>query len=149
MEASHDPGSCVWIGLHEPSPEECEAVRHELGLHELAVEDAVAAHQRPKLEVYDSDLFVVLKPAHYDDATEAVDMAEIQVFVGESYVVTVRHGEAGALKHVRAAIERDLERIRCGPMAVLHAVTRSEEHTSELQSLMRISYAVFCLKKKT
>src|SRR3546814_4609791 len=106
-------------------------------------------------------------------------MAEIQVFVGESYVVTVRHGEAGALKHVRAAIERDLERIRCGPMAVLHAVTdrvvddyaavvagldndmaeieesvftsdrpRSEEHTSELQSLMRNSYAVFCLKKK-
>src|SRR3546814_15721718 len=84
---------------------------------------AVAAHQRPKLEVYDSDLFVVLKPAHYDDATEAVDMAEIQVFVGESYVVTVRHGEAGALKHVRAAIERDLERTRCGPMAALHAVT--------------------------
>src|SRR3546814_12566329 len=123
MEASHDPGSCVWIGLHEPSPEECEAVRHELGLHELAVEDAVAAHQRPKLEVYDSDLFVVLKPAHYDDATEAVDMAEIQVFVGESYVVTVRHGDAGALRHVRAAIERDLERIRCGPMAVLPAGT--------------------------
>src|SRR3546814_17543084 len=80
LEASHDPGSFVWIGLHEPSPEEFAAVRHELGLHELAVEDAVAAPQRPKLEVYDSDLFVVLSPAHYADATEAVDLAEIPVF---------------------------------------------------------------------
>jgi magnesium transporter len=122
LEAIEKPGSFVWIGLFEPTFEEFETVRTELGLHELAVEDAVAAHQRPKLEVYDGDLFVVLKTARYDDAAEAVAFAEIQLFVGARYVVSVRHGEASALADVRANIERDLERIRCGPMAVLHAV---------------------------
>ena len=80
------------------------------------------AHQRPKMEVYDEDLFVVLKTARYDDAREAVEFAELQLFVGERYVVTVRHGEASALSDVRRSIESDLARIRCGPMAVLHAV---------------------------
>ena len=86
------------------------------------MEDAIAAHQRPKLEVYDDDLFVVLKTARYDDRSETVEFAELQLFVGASYVVTVRHGEASALADVRRTIEADLERIRCGPMAVLHAV---------------------------
>ena len=122
LEAASEPDSFVWLGLHEPSTEEFEAVRAEFGLHELAVEDAVSAHQRPKLEVYDSDLFVVLKTARYDDPTESVLFAELQLFVGPNYVVTVRHGEASALADVRHTIERDLERIRCGPMAVLHAV---------------------------
>jgi len=122
LEAASEPDSFVWIGLYEPTPEEFEAVRVELGLHELAVEDAIAAHQRPKLEVYDEDLFVVLKTARYNDATETVEYAEIQLFIGANYVVTVRHGEASALADVRVKIEKDLERIRCGPMAVLHAV---------------------------
>lgn len=122
LEASKEPGSFVWIGLHEPTPQEFEAVRVEFALHELAVEDAIAAHQRPKLEVYDDDLFVVLKTARYDDRSEIVEFAELQLFVGASYVVTVRHGEASALADVRRTIEADLERIRCGPMAVLHAV---------------------------
>ncbi len=122
LEAANEPDSFVWIGLHEPSPQEFDAVREELGLHDLAVEDAIAAHQRPKLEVYDNDLFVVLKTARYDDRTESVQFAELQLFVGERYVVTVRHGEASALAEVRRIIEADLERIRCGPMAVLHAV---------------------------
>ncbi len=122
LEASKEPDSFVWVGLHEPSPEEFEAVREEFGLHELAVEDAIAAHQRPKLEVYDEDLFVVLKTARYDDNTETVEFAELQLFVGKSYVVSVRHGEASALAEVRRTIEADLGRIRCGPMAVLHAV---------------------------
>jgi len=122
LEASKEPDSFVWVGLHEPSPEEFEAVREEFGLHELAVEDAIGAHQRPKLEVYDEDIFVVLKTARYDDRTETVEFAELQLFVGESYVVSVRHGEASALADVRRVIEADLGRIRCGPMAVLHAV---------------------------
>jgi len=122
LEAASEPDSFVWIGLHEPSNDEFDAVREEFGLHELAVEDAVAAHQRPKLEVYDGDLFVVLKTARYDDRTERVQFAELQLFVGESYVVSVRHGEASALAEVRRTIEADLARIRCGPMAVLHAV---------------------------
>jgi magnesium transporter len=122
LEAASEPDSFVWIGLHEPSNDEFEAVREEFGLHELAVDDAVAAHQRPKLEVYDADLFVVLKTARYDDTTETVQFAELQLFVGSNYVVTVRHGEASALAEVRRTIEADLARIRCGPMAVLHAV---------------------------
>jgi magnesium transporter len=122
LEAAQAPNSFVWIGLHEPSHSEFEAVREEFGLHELAVEDAVSAHQRPKLEVYDDDLFVVLKTARYDDAAESVEFAELQLFIGDRYVVTVRHGQASALADVRRSIERDLERMRCGPMAVLHAV---------------------------
>ena len=122
LEAASEPDSFVWIGLHEPSHAEFEAVRAELGLHELAVEDAIRAHQRPKLEVYDGDLFVVLKTARYDDVAEAVEFAELQLFIGERYVVTVRHGQASALREVRRTIEHDLDRIRCGPMAVLHAV---------------------------
>jgi len=122
LAAAKDPNSFVWIGLHEPSPEEFEAVREEFELHDLAVEDAVRAHQRPKLEVYEGDLFVVLKTARYVDEREAVEFAELQLFVGASYVVTVRHGEASALAEVRRTIERDLDLIRCGPMAVLHAV---------------------------
>ncbi|MGH9274707.1 MAG: magnesium and cobalt transport protein CorA [Acidimicrobiales bacterium] len=122
LEAASAPDSFVWIGLYEPTPDEFDAVRVELGLHELAVEDAIAAHQRPKLEEYDGDLFVVLKTARYVDATENVEYAEIQLFIGANYVVTVRHGEASALADVRAKIEKDLARIRCGPMGVLHAV---------------------------
>ncbi len=122
LEAAEEPDSFVWIGLHEPDQAEFDKVRDELGLHELAVEDAVHAHQRPKLEVYDNDLFVVLKTARYDDVAEAVEFAELQLFVGARYVVTVRHGRASALATVRTTIEQDLERMRCGPMAVLHAV---------------------------
>jgi magnesium transporter len=123
LEAATDPDSFVWIGLFEPTPEEFDAVRTELDLHELAVEDALHAHQRPKLEVYGKDLFVVLKTARYDDQAESVLYGELQLFIGDKYVVTVRHGEGSApLAGVRERIEDDLSRLRCGPMAVLHAV---------------------------
>ncbi len=122
LEAAEEPDSFVWIGLHEPDQAEFDQVRNELGLHELAVEDAVHAHQRPKLEVYDEDLFVVLKTARYDDVAERVEFAELQLFVGARYVVTVRYGQASALATVRSTIERHRDRMRCGPMAVLHAV---------------------------
>lgn len=122
LEAASDPDSFVWIGLYEPTEEEFSAVRAELDLHELAVEDAITAHQRPKLEVYDGDLFVVLKTARYDDDLETIEFAELQLFIGPSYIVTVRHGEASALSDVRRDIERDHDKMRCGPMAVLHAV---------------------------
>jgi magnesium transporter len=122
LEAASEPDSFAWIGLHEPDEQEFAAVRDEFDLHDLAVEDAVNAHQRPKLEIYDDDLFVVLKTARYDDVHERVEFAELQLFVGANYVVTVRHGQASALAQVRATIERDPERMACGPMAVLHAV---------------------------
>jgi magnesium transporter len=122
LEASREPGAFVWIGLFEPTPSEFYAVRREFDLHELAVEDAVKAHQRPKIEAYGKDLFVVLKTARYIDESETVEFAEIQLFVGDSYVVTVRHGEGSSLAGVRKVLEDDPERIAHGPMAVLHAV---------------------------
>jgi magnesium transporter len=114
--------SFIWLGLYEPTEEEFESVRAAFNLHELAVEDAVKAHQRPKLEVYDESLFLVLKTARYLDAEETVDFGEILVFVGESFVVHVRHGEATALSSVRRAVEGRPDLLRCGPGAVLHAI---------------------------
>jgi magnesium transporter len=122
LDAAGKPGSFTWIGLHQPTESEFDAVRSEFELHDLAVEDALKAHQRPKLEIYGSDLFVVLKTARYLDASETVEFAEIQLFVGANFVVAVRHGEASALADVRRYLEADPERLAHGPMAVLHAV---------------------------
>jgi magnesium transporter len=98
------------------------------GLHELAVEDAVHAHQRPKLERYDDTLFMVLKTVCYvghaqpTTANEIVETGEVMVFVGPDFAITVRHGEHSALHHVRRALEADPEQLALGPAAVLHAI---------------------------
>ncbi|MCA3747564.1 MAG: magnesium/cobalt transporter CorA [Rubrobacter sp.] len=112
----------AWIGLYEPDEEEFSSVAGEFGLHPLAVEDAVHAHQRPKLEKYGDTYFVVLKTARYVDETETVEFGEIHVFVGEDFVVTVRHGEASALRGVRERLEADPELLRRGPAAILYAI---------------------------
>jgi magnesium transporter len=117
-----DEDSFVWIGLHEPSPEEFAGVAEEFELHPLAVEDAIKAHQRPKLELYGDVLFLVVKTARYDDARERIEFAELQLFVGKGFVVSVRHGEASELRSVRANLEADPQRMARGPIAVLHAV---------------------------
>ncbi|MGH8910163.1 MAG: magnesium/cobalt transporter CorA [Egibacteraceae bacterium] len=121
-DAAQKVGNFVWIGLHEPTAPEFESVTREFELHELAVEDAIKAHQRPKLEVYDESLFVVLKTVRYDEAREAVEVGEIMLFIGDSFVVTVRHGEGSALAAVRQQLERNPALLRWGPGAVLHAV---------------------------
>ena len=112
----------VWLGMHEPTEEEFDAVKREFHLHELAVEDAINAHQRPKLEVYGETIFVVLKTARYVDSEEVVEFGEILVFLGKGFVVTVRHGPASDLHEVRHAVESDHERLKRGPGAVLHAI---------------------------
>jgi magnesium transporter len=112
----------VWIGLKQPTEEEFASVSREFHLHELAVEDAIKAHQRPKIEVYDDTLFVVLKTAHYHDDTETVEIGEILVFVGDGFIVTVRHGRASELHQVRLDTEKRADLLRCGPGAVLHAI---------------------------
>ena len=122
-EAVRGHGGLAWIGLHEPTEEEFSSVAGEFGLHRLAVEDAVKAHQRPKLERYDGTLFVVLRPARYVDETETVEFGEVHVFVGGDFVVTVRHGEASGLGRVRERLEGDPELLRLGPVAILYAVT--------------------------
>jgi magnesium transporter len=112
----------VWIGLKEPSPEEFDSVAKEFRLHELAVEDAIKAHQRPKLEMYDDTLLVVLKTACYDDPTESVETGEILLFVGDGFLVSVRHGSASDLHGLRVDAEQRGDLLRCGPSAVLHAI---------------------------
>ncbi len=122
LEASREDGNFVWIGLHEPTAAEFEAVKREFQLHELAVEDAIKAHQRPKLEVYDDILFVVLKTAWYEEDLEEVHLGEILLFLGDSFVVTVRHGPASGLAEVRRRLEGDPTLLKCGPGAVLYAI---------------------------
>jgi len=113
--------SFVWIGLVEPSAEEFGAVAQEFGLHELAVEDAVHAHQRPKLEVYGETIFIVLKTVRYVDSEEVVRFGEVLVFMGQGFIVTVRHG-SGDLHEVRERLEAKPDLLRCGPGAALHAI---------------------------
>ena len=112
----------VWLGLVEPSEQEFDAIRAEFELHPLAVEDAIHAHQRPKLEVYGDIVFVVLKTARYVDPKEIVTLGEILIFLGEDFVITVRHGEASSLHDVRERLEQNTELLAHGPGAVLHAI---------------------------
>jgi magnesium transporter len=122
FKASRSDDSFVWIGLHEPTKEEFEVVRVEFGLHELAVEDAVKAHQRPKLERYGDSLLMVLKTARYADREEAIQTGEILLFVGEGFIVAVRHGEASGLREVRKNLELRPEFLANGPSAVLYGI---------------------------
>jgi magnesium transporter len=122
FEAGRAPDSFVWIGMFEPTEEEFAAVRDELALHALAVEDAVRAHQRPKLDVYDDTVFLVLRTARYDDANETIVFGEIHVFTGDGFVVTIRHGEGTGLGAARRELEGNPARLACGPGSVLHAV---------------------------
>ncbi|HEV2092352.1 MAG TPA: magnesium/cobalt transporter CorA [Rubrobacter sp.] len=121
-EACRSREGVAWIGLYRPTAEEFESVAEEFELHPLAVEDALDAHQRPKLERYGETLFVVLKPARYLDDVERVEFGEIHIFLGESFAITVRHGEAPDVGMVRQSLEADPELLRRGPEAILHAI---------------------------
>ena len=122
-DASRSDGSAwVWIGLFEPGPDEFDSVAREFELHELAVEDAIHAHQRPKLEMYGETLFLVLKTACYIDETEAVESGQIMLFVGRSFIISVRHGPMTDLHPVRIELEARPDLLRCGPGAVLHGI---------------------------
>src|SRR3954463_7902276 len=136
FETCRAPGTLVWIGLHEPTADEFDSVRREFGLHELAVEDALTGHQRPKLEIYGNDLFLVLKTARYFEP-DTLEFGEILVFVGDQFVVSVRHGEASPLHDVRLALEQRQEMLRCGPGAVLHAIVDKvvDDYTPVLSNL--------------
>jgi magnesium transporter len=112
----------AWIGLYQPSQSELSSLAEEFDLHELAVEDAVVAHQRPKLERYGGTLFAVLRPAWYVDATEEVHFAELHVFLGHDFIITVRHGEQPDLGAVRRRMEDRPDLLQLGPEAVLYAI---------------------------
>ncbi|MGW2636086.1 magnesium and cobalt transport protein CorA [Streptomyces sp. NPDC001348] len=118
----------VWLGLHEPTDREFAGIAELFDLHPLAVEDAVEAHQRPKLERYDETLFAVFKTVCYVEherltaTSEVVNTGEIMVFVGHDFVITVRHGRHGSLGPLREELESDPQQLAKGPAAVLHAI---------------------------
>ena len=115
----------MWIGLKDPTDDEFELVNRELGLHPLAVEDAVTGNQRAKIDSYEGSLLAVLKTLRYVERTSDIETGEVMVFVGDRFVVTVRRGEANPLDHVRRRLEADPAQLRFGPLAVLHAVMDS------------------------
>ena len=128
LEQANARRGFVWLGMYEPTEEELSAISAQYGLHPLAVEDAVYAHQRPKLEHYDEALFMVLKTARYVEheqltaTSEVVDTGEVMVFLGANYVITVRHGEHSGLTDLRSRLEEERDLLRLGPAAVLYAV---------------------------
>ncbi|WP_030858162.1 magnesium and cobalt transport protein CorA [Streptomyces sp. NRRL F-2747] len=116
------PDGMAWIGLHRPTEPELHSLAAEFNLHELAVEDALEAHQRPKLERYGDTLFVVLRAARYLDASEEVEFGELHVFLGPDFLITVRHGAAPDLSAVRRRMEETPELLSLGPEAALYAI---------------------------
>ncbi|AXE89661.1 magnesium and cobalt transport protein CorA [Streptomyces sp. Go-475] len=121
-ELREQPDGMAWIGLARPTDGELHSLAAEFDLHPLAVEDAMEAHQRPKLERYGETLFVVLRAARYLDALEEVEFGELHVFVGPDFVITVRHGAAPDLSAVRRRMEESPELLKLGPEAVLYAI---------------------------
>ncbi|MEU8300312.1 magnesium/cobalt transporter CorA [Micromonospora sp. NPDC048909] len=114
--------SMAWIGLYRPDSDQIISLAREFRLHDLAVEDAINAHQRPKLERYGETLFVVLRAARYLDQREEVEFSEVHLFIGPGFVITVRHGEAPQLSAVRRRLEDEPGMLARGPQAVLYAI---------------------------
>ncbi len=125
-EAIVQPNTFVWIGLYEPNEPLLRKIQEEFGLHDLAIEDALSAHQRPKVERYDNSLFVVLRTAQIDDPKPGkpcdVRYGEVHIFLGRNFIVTVRHGYATTFTPVRTRAESTPDLLKQGPAFVLYAV---------------------------
>ena len=115
-------GEFVWIGIHEPEPGDLDRLQKLFGLHELSIEDAQNPHQRPKIEDYDEDVFIVLKTAHYHEDREIVHFGEIHLFAGPGYVITVRHGPGSELASARQRLEARPDLVRLGASSAVWAV---------------------------
>jgi magnesium transporter len=137
LAARKGNGDFVWVGLHEPDQQEMELVSGAFSLHPLAVEDAVHAHQRPKLERYDDALFLVLKTLWYVDAEDAVETGEVNLFIGRDYVVSVRHGSGLDLHGARLDLEGQAALLGHGPSAVVYTICDRvvDEYTAVAASL--------------
>ena len=116
------PETFAWIGLYRPSRDELDSLAEHFQLHELAVDDAINAHQRPKLERYGHTLFTVLRPAVYQDTTETVEIGELHIFTGPNFVITIRHSESTGVSRVRKRVESDEHLLSFGPDGVLYAL---------------------------
>jgi magnesium transporter len=122
VAAANGTDDFVWIGLHDPSPDEMQQVTSGFALHPLAIEDALRAHQRPKLELYEDMLFLVLKTLVYVDPSDDVETGQIAAFVGANYIVTVRLGAGAELGVTRRELEQHADVLGHGPFAVLYSV---------------------------
>jgi magnesium transporter len=122
QEACREKGGFAWIDLYQPTRKEFDSVAGELGLHQLAVQEGLKVHQRPKIERYGETLFVVLKAARYVEEKETVEFGEVHAFVGSDFVITIRYSEVNELGEVRRWAEGKPELLRKGPYAVLYAI---------------------------
>jgi magnesium transporter len=134
FEQLRDHGGFAWIGMYRPTESELRSVATEFNLHRLAVDDALAGHQRPKLERYGDTLFVVLRPARYLDEPEEVEFGEVHLFIGPNFAITVRHAESPDLAKVRTRLEANPDLLALGPQAVLYAVL--DQVVDEYQPVM-------------
>jgi len=145
----------VWIGLSEPTQQEFDKIVGELNFHPLAVEDAISAKQRPKIEDYDGLTFVVIKTVFYDEVKSEITTGELLCFVDENFIVIVRHGSGSPLSTVRHDFEQHPEQVKIGPFAVLHAVVDRvidgyTEIANQLENdVINIETKVFGGKRKT
>jgi magnesium transporter len=120
--ALQDPEAFAWVGLYEPDEALLERAQAAFGLHDLAIEDAHRAHQRPKLERYGDSLFMVLRTAQFVGGSERLEFGETHIFAGRRHVVTVRHGSRTAHIGVRGRCEAEPECLALGPGYVLYAI---------------------------
>jgi magnesium transporter len=120
-----EPNRFVWIGLHDPSGNILRQIQEEFQLHELAIEDALRAHQRPKLETYGETLFIVVRTVQMNYESRKLDFGETHFFVGKNFIVSIRHGSSRAYSEVRARCESTPQLLRKGPGFALYAVMDS------------------------
>jgi magnesium transporter len=121
-EVLRERNGMAWIGMYRPTPQEVQSVANEFNLHHLAVEDALAGHQRPKLERYGDTQFIALRPARYLDASEEVEFGEVHMFIGPDFAITIRHAESPDLGRVRKRLESSPDLLALGPLAIMYAV---------------------------
>ncbi|HTU15673.1 MAG TPA: magnesium and cobalt transport protein CorA [Solirubrobacterales bacterium] len=114
-------GAFVWLGVVDPAETELKRIAHQYGLHELAIEDAIEAHQRPKAEMYGDTLFIVVKTATYANPEDLIEVGELLIFVNPKFVITIRHG-GRSLEDVRRRVEDRPDLVEAGPGAVLHQI---------------------------
>ena len=115
----------VWVGLNEPDTDLLKKIQYEFDLHDLAIEDAHNAHQRPKLETYGDTIFLVLRTAQINATTHHIDFGETHFFLGHNFIVNVRHGSSLSYKDVRARCEATPELLSKGPAFALYAIMDS------------------------
>lgn len=155
VDIARTTGGFVWLGLAEPTQDEFDHVVGELNFHPLAVEDAVHAQQRPKIEEYSGLTFFTLKTVFYNDANSAISTGELICFIEKEFIVIVRHGEGSPLVTVRHEIEARPDFLAMGPFSVLHAVVDRviDEYTkiaTELENdVINLETKVFSGKRQT